>query len=63
MKITDDITDMPEWFQFLFGWGCYILLFGGIAFLIWLVGKEAWVWLIVAGSALLSLLVMVSRNY
>ena len=63
MKIMDEFTDMPEWFQFLFGWGCYILLFGYIAFLLWLTARGEWFWLTVAGSALLSFVVMVGRNY
>ena len=62
MKITDDLSDMPEWFQFLFSWLVGAIMLGWIALLVWLVGREAWFWSIIAGSALASLIVTANRN-
>ena len=62
MKITDDITDMPEWFQFLFGWFVFTILLGWVALLIWLCGRGEWFWLIIAGSALISVIVTANNN-
>ena len=62
MKITDSLTDMPEWFQFLFGWVVFIILFGWVSLLIWLCGRGEWAWLIVAASALFSLILVANRN-
>lgn len=62
MKITDELTDMPKWFQFLFGWLVTALLLGWCALLFWLCWKGEWVWFIVAASALASLIMTANRN-